>query len=57
MKSNRTKKNRVNLSNMDKSQIWKIYDQDYKESQIIEDESKVDESGTCHLCHYVLFIM
>ena len=63
--NNKTKKKRVHLSNIDKSKLWDIFDEDFKEIQkedipdLSEEDKQLvkDELGTCHLCKFVLYIM
>jgi transcription initiation factor TFIIB len=55
---NKTKKKHVQLSNLEKSKMWDMFDSNIKNKDNEKYEVKsVDESGLCHLCKSVLMIM
>ena len=55
---NKTKKKKVQLSNIDKSKLWEIFDSDKNETSNNEKkQGYFTESGLCHLCKCVLMIM
>jgi len=62
----KTKKKQINLSFVDKNNLWSIFDQDVKQSATTENantevevvyETGKNESGLCGLCNSVLMIM
>jgi len=54
---NKTKKNKVQLSNAEKSKLWEIYDSDKSQSVDEKGEPTTSELGLCNLCKSVLMIM
>lgn len=53
---NITKKKKVQLSNLEKSKLWEIFDSE-KNNKEVEIKENNTESGLCNLCKSVLMIM